>query len=58
VEIPDHIDGLRRQGGLGAAMRMLGEKPGQDADVSALPANLGEEDSLGPERILRVLPDR
>jgi hypothetical protein len=26
--------------------------------VSALPANLGQEDSLDPERILRVLPDR
>jgi hypothetical protein len=39
-------------------MRMPGEEPGQDADVSALPANLGQEDSLDPERILRVLPDR
>lgn len=55
---PDHIDALRRQGGLGAAMRMPGEEPGWDADVSALPANLGQEDSLDPERILRVLPDR
>ena len=26
--------------------------------MSALPANLGQEDSLDPERILRVLPDR
>jgi Family of unknown function (DUF6247) len=26
--------------------------------VCALPANLGQEDSLDPERILRVLPDR
>jgi len=28
VEIPDHIDALRRQGGVGAAMRMPGEEPG------------------------------
>jgi hypothetical protein len=28
VEIPDHLDALRRQGGLGAAMRMPGEEPG------------------------------
>ena len=26
--------------------------------MSPLPANLGQEDSLDPERILRVLPDR
>ena len=26
--------------------------------MSALPANLGQEDSLDSERILRVLPDR
>ena len=26
--------------------------------MSALPANLGQEDSLDPERILRFLPDR
>ena len=26
--------------------------------LSAVPANLGQEDSLDPERILRVLPDR
>ncbi|HJZ27768.1 MAG TPA: hypothetical protein VJ370_15940 [Streptosporangiaceae bacterium] len=36
MEIPDHIDALRRQGGLGAAMRMPGEEPGQHADVSYL----------------------
>jgi hypothetical protein len=50
VEIPDHTDALRRQGGLGAEMRMPGEEPSQEKDVSALPANLGQQDSLDSGR--------